>query len=53
LKGGSDGTTKIPQVAESVWKDRVGEDANKKDMGSRHRSQKGVQGQQSMSVSTF
>jgi len=52
-KSGSDGATKIPQVAEGVRKGGIGKDADKEDMGSCHRSQGGVQGQQSMSVSTL
>jgi len=45
--------TMVPQVVEGVWKGGIREDANKKDMGSHHRSQGGVQGQQSTSASTL
>ena len=44
-KGRGNGSSKVLQVVEGVWKDGVRENANKKDMKSCYRSQGGVQSQ--------
>jgi len=38
-KGGSNGSSEVPLVVESIWKSRVRKNVNEKDLGSCYRSQ--------------